>query len=111
MQFLLDVDIPCADCGGRRYGPAADVHRRASAAGNEALSLPELLALTVSDAIPHLADMRKVASRLRALQDVGLGYLTLGEATPALPGGEAQLATELGKTQTHTLFVFDEPTV
>lgn len=78
------------------------------------ISLPELLRLTVEDAIPHVADMKKVSARLQSLADVGLGYLTLGEATPALSGGEAQrlkLATELGKAQTKSLFVFDEPTV
>ena len=78
------------------------------------VSLPELLAMTVTDAIPHVVDMKKVSSRLQSLADVGLGYLTLGEATPALSGGEAQrlkLATELGKAQTRSLFVFDEPTV
>ena len=114
VQFLPDVDIPCTECNGRRYSPDADAYRRPSATGEGALTLPDLLALTVAEAIPHVADMRKVRSRLAALRDVGLGYLTLSEATPALSGGEAQrlkLATELGKTQTHTLFVFDEPTV
>ncbi|GAA2090218.1 MULTISPECIES: excinuclease ABC subunit UvrA [Brevibacterium] len=114
VQFLPDVDIPCTECRGRRYSPAADAHRRPSAAGGEDLSLPDLLALTVAEAIPHVDDMRRVRSRLQALRDVGLGYLTLGEATPALSGGEAQrlkLAAELGRTQTHSLFVFDEPTV
>ena len=114
VQFLPDADIPCTECGGRRYGPDADAHRRPSASGEDQLSLPDLLALTVADAAPHVADMPKVRARLLALRDVGLGYLTLGEATPALSGGEAQrlkLATELGRAQSHTLFVFDEPTV
>ena len=114
VQFLPDVDIPCPDCGGRRYSPDADQYRRASEADGQPLSLPDLLAMTVAEALPHLADMRKVHARLMALDDVGLGYLTLHEATPALSGGEAQrlkLATELGKSQQHTLFVFDEPTV
>lgn len=114
VQFLPDVDIPCPDCEGRRYSPAADEYCRASDADGQPLSLPELLAMTVAEALPHLTAMRKVHARLRALADVGLGYLTLHEATPALSGGEAQrlkLATELGKSQQHTLFVFDEPTV
>lgn len=114
VQFLPDVDIPCPECEGRRYSPDADDYRRPSAADGRPLPLPELLALTVAEAIPHLADMRRVHARLQALEDVGLGYLTLHEATPALSGGEAQrlkLATELGKSQKHTLFVFDEPTV
>jgi excinuclease ABC subunit A len=114
VQFLPDVDIPCPNCEGRRYSPAADEYCRASDADGQPLSLPDLLAMTVAEALPHLAEMRKVHARLRALQDVGLGYLTLHEATPALSGGEAQrlkLATELGKSQQHTLFVFDEPTV
>lgn len=114
VQFLPDVDIPCPDCEGRRYSPDADEYCRASDAHGQPLSLPDLLAMTVAEALPHLAEMRKVHARLRALQDVGLGYLTLHEATPALSGGEAQrlkLATELGKSQQHTLFVFDEPTV
>ena len=114
VQFLPDVDIPCPDCEGRRYSPDADEYCRPSDADGQPLSLPDLLAMTVAEALPHLAEMRKVHARLRALQDVGLGYLTLHEATPALSGGEAQrlkLATELGKSQQHTLFVFDEPTV
>ena len=114
VQFLPDVDIPCPECEGRRYSPDADEYCRPSDADGQPQSLPELLALTVAEALPHLAEMRKVHARLRALADVGLGYLTLHEATPALSGGEAQrlkLATELGKSQQHTLFVFDEPTV
>ncbi|MGJ5723387.1 excinuclease ABC subunit UvrA [Brevibacterium sp. H602] len=114
VQFLPDVDIPCPECEGRRYSPDADEYCRPSDADGQPQSLPELLALTVTEALPHLTAMRKVHARLRALQDVGLGYLTLHEATPALSGGEAQrlkLATELGKSQQHTLFVFDEPTV
>jgi excinuclease ABC subunit A len=114
VQFLPDVDIPCPVCEGRRYSPDADQYRRASDEDGQLWSLPELLALTVTEALPHLAGMSKVHARLMALKDVGLGYLTLHEATPALSGGEAQrlkLATELGKSQKHTLFVFDEPTV
>ncbi|WP_098730263.1 excinuclease ABC subunit A [Brevibacterium epidermidis] len=114
VQFLPDVDIPCPDCEGRRFNHDADEYRRPSDADGQPLSLPDLLAMTVAEALPHLAEMRKVHARLKALQDVGLGYLTLHEATPALSGGEAQrlkLATELGKSQQHTLFVFDEPTV
>ncbi|WP_152345712.1 excinuclease ABC subunit UvrA [Brevibacterium sp. CFH 10365] len=114
VQFLPDVDIPCPDCEGRRFSPDADEYCRASDADGQPLSLPDLLAMTVAEALPHLGEMRKVHARLQALQDVGLGYLTLHEATPALSGGEAQrlkLATELGKSQQHTLFVFDEPTV
>jgi excinuclease ABC subunit A len=105
---------PAPNCEGRRYSPDADDHRRPSDADGQPWSLPDLLALTVAEAVPHLAGMRKVRDRLLALQDVGLGYLTLHEATPTLSGGEAQrlkLATELGKSQKRTLFVFDEPTV
>lgn len=114
VQFLPDVEIPCTECGGRRYASDADEHLRPSATGEGALGLPDLLALTVAEALPHVADMRKVRSHLEAFENVGLGYLTLGEATPALSGGEAQrlkLAHELDRTQKRTLFVFDEPTV
>lgn len=114
VQFLPDVDIACPDCDGRRYGPEAEAYLRASATGEGELSLPRLLGMTVNEALPHVRDLNKVRTRLEALRDVGLGYLTLGEATPALSGGEAQrlkLVSELGRRQTQTLFVFDEPTV
>ena len=119
VQFLPDVDIDCPDCEGRRYAPAADEVRRpvrgaAADAADAALSLPEVLGLTVREAAARLADLRKVRSRLQTLDDLGLGYLTLGEATPALSGGEAQrlkLAGELDRDQADTLFVLDEPSV
>ncbi|MEH0109090.1 excinuclease ABC subunit UvrA [Tersicoccus sp. MR15.9] len=114
VQFLPDVDIPCPDCEGRRYGPDADAHVRTSATGDGELSLPAVLAMSVIEAIDHLRDLTRVRRRLQSLGDVGLGYLTLGEATPALSGGEAQrlkLVSELGRRQEHALFVFDEPTV
>ncbi|WP_143588255.1 excinuclease ABC subunit UvrA [Tersicoccus sp. Bi-70] len=114
VQFLPDVDIPCPDCEGRRYGPDAEAYRRASATGAGDLSLPAVLGMTVVEAIDHLRDLARVRRRLQSLCDVGLGYLTLGEATPALSGGEAQrlkLVSELGRRQEHSLFVFDEPTV
>ncbi|MBM6700619.1 excinuclease ABC subunit UvrA, partial [Bifidobacterium pullorum subsp. saeculare] len=111
VQFLPDVDIPCPDCGGARYGREAyDI----KLAGD--ISLPELLSYTVDQASEVLAEttLRTVKSKLRILHDLGLGYLTLGEATPALSGGEAQrlkLASELTRKQNDALFVFDEPTI
>ena len=113
VQFLPDVDIPCPDCGGARYAPAADDVRRPAPDG-PGISLPALLALTVRQAATQVPDLPRVLRRLRTLDDLGLGYLTLGEATPALSGGEAQrlkLATELGRDQSDTLFVLDEPSV
>lgn len=114
VQFLPDVDLVCPDCAGLRYGPDAAAHRRPSASGNGGSALPDLLAMTVTEAVEHVGDLPKVRTRLDALRDVGLGYLTLGEATPALSGGEAQrlkLISELDRTQQRSLFVFDEPTV
>ena len=111
VQFLPDVDIPCPDCGGARYGREAyDI----KLAGD--ISLPELLSYTVDQASEVLAEtaLRTVKSKLGILHDLGLGYLTLGEATPALSGGEAQrlkLASELTRKQNDALFVFDEPTI
>lgn len=113
-QFLPDVDIVCPDCRGSRYSPAAAAYLRPSATGSGELALPELLAMTVSEAVDHVADLRKVHRKLSDLLGVGLGYLTLNEATPALSGGEAQrlkLVSELRRRQGRTLFVFDEPTV
>ena len=161
VQFLPDVDIPCPDCGGSRYGreayavalpvrpeedacgapseDGADANGedgpcvgRAEADGTDglreagagpdrlidALPLPEVLALTVNQAlerlIPQGAGMKRVVGKLQILRDLGLGYLTLGEATPALSGGEAQrlkLASELTRKQDDALFAFDEPTI
>ena len=111
VQFLPDVDIPCPDCGGARYGREAwDVRL----AGD--VSLPELLSYTVDQAREVLAEtgLRSAKGKLEVLHDLGLGYLTLGEATPALSGGEAQrlkLASELTRNQADALFVFDEPTI
>lgn len=117
VQFLPDVDILCPDCDGSRYAPEADAVRRVprkADADDAGLTLPQLLACTVIQAIEHTGDLNKVRSRLQTLVDLGLGYLTLGEATPALSGGEAQrlkLATELDRDQHDALFVLDEPSV
>ena len=149
VQFLPDVDIPCPDCRGSRYGREAyaiqmaiegDVELSADAemernatheptpyGGSAAehnhaddfesvhtLSLPEVLTLTVDQALVALANLKKVRDKLQILHDLGLGYLTLGEATPALSGGEAQrlkLASEMRRSQDDTLFIFDEPTI
>ena len=113
VQFLPDVDIPCPDCRSGRYGRDAHTVRRVNRRG-EAFSLPELMAMDVSTALEVCADLPTVAGRLQVLEDLGLGYLTLGEATPALSGGEAQrlkLASEMGRRQTDAVFVFDEPTI
>lgn len=113
VQFLPDVDIPCPDCRGSRYSREAGMIRRENAAG-EYYSLPELMDMDVDDALTACADLKTVSQRLRVLQELGLGYLTLGEATPGLSGGEAQrlkLASEMGRGQEDTVFVFDEPTI
>ena len=142
VQFLPDVDIPCPDCHGSRYGHEAEAIQmevddypgapnpaegaKAAAAarhegdhaadfhGMRTLSLPEMLSLTVDQALAALAPLKKVHGKLEILHNLGLGYLTLGEATPALSGGEAQrlkLASEMRRNQDDTLFVFDEPTI
>ena len=113
VQFLPDVDIPCPECRGSRYAKEAWQIRHMSR-GGEALSLPELMALDVNTALGFCKDMKLVHSRLEVLQRLGLGYLTLGEETPSLSGGEAQrlkLASEMGRLQTDSVFVFDEPTI
>lgn len=135
VQFLPDVDIPCPDCGGSRYARDAyavplrvetveDAASDAALADGvdpssvEALPLPDVMALTVDEALRRLpeanAGMKRVRKKLQVLHDLGLGYLTLGEATPALSGGEAQrlkLASELTRAQDDALFAFDEPTI
>ena len=143
VQFLPDVTIECPDCGGSRYAPEAGAIRRAVKAakgkaakmkvpdkrkaakeklseatdqggGNISPSLPQLMAMSVDQALSVTGDLKKVHARLTTLHDLGLGYLTLGEPTPALSGGEAQrlkLASEMGKAQSDAVFVFDEPTI
>lgn len=113
VQFLPDVEIPCPECRGSRYHRDAQRVKRPNKAG-DAYSLPEIMDMDIKQALRACADMKLVHSRLQALQDLGLGYLTLGEATPSLSGGEAQrlkLASEMGRQQDDTVFVFDEPTI
>ena len=108
VQFLPDVTIPCPDCRGSRYGREAYQVKRGDC------SLPELMAMNVNAALETCKDLKLVRQRLEVLKDLGLGYLTLGEETPSLSGGEAQrlkLASEMGKTQSDSVFVFDEPTI
>ena len=113
VQFLPDVDIPCPQCRGSRYSRDAESVRHESKQG-AAYTLPELMDMDVSEALHACADMKLVSQRLQVLQDLGLGYLTLGEETPSLSGGEAQrlkLASEMGRAQGDSVFVFDEPTI
>lgn len=113
VQFLPDVDIPCPECRGSRYSREADKIKIPCAGGRE-YSLPEIMAMDVNEALEATADMKTVAGRLQVLHDLGLGYLTVGEATPGLSGGEAQrlkLAEEIGRKQSDSVFVFDEPTI
>ncbi len=113
VQFLPDVKIPCPECRGSRYGKEAEKVRYQNKAGR-AYSLPELMAMDINTALDVCADMKLVHQRLQVLQSLGLGYLTPGEETPSLSGGEAQrlkLASEMGRLQTDSVFVFDEPTI
>lgn len=118
VQFLPDVEITCPDCQGSRYGRDAwKITRTFTGTDKQhpvTMSLPQLMAMTIDDAVGCLVSQRKIATKLKTLHDLGIGYLTLGEATPALSGGEAQrlkLAGQIGKDQRHALFVFDEPTI
>ena len=113
VQFLPDVNIPCPDCRGSRYARAAYDVKLTNKAGKCA-SLPELMELDVNSAIDFCKDMKTIRQKLNILKQLGLGYLTLGEETPSLSGGEAQrlkLASEIGKTQEDSVFVFDEPSI
>ncbi|MDD7447111.1 MAG: excinuclease ABC subunit UvrA [Clostridiales bacterium] len=113
VQFLPDVDIPCPDCRGSRYARTAYDVRLANKDG-AGISLPELMDMDVNSAINFCRDMKSVSQKLDILRQLGLGYLTLGEETPGLSGGEAQrlkLASEIGRTQTDSVFVFDEPSI
>ena len=113
VQFLPDVKIPCPDCRGSRYRRDAFDIRRKAKDGNE-YSLPELMNMSVDQVLHALGGLKLLQQRLQVLHDLGLGYLTLGEETPGLSGGEAQrlkLASEMGKGQSDSVFVFDEPTI
>ena len=113
VQFLPDVEIPCPACRGSRYAKEAETIFFKNKEG-ERRTLPQLMASDVHEAVRFCRDEKTVAARLKILDDLGLGYLTLGEATPALSGGEAQrlkLASEMGRGQGDAVFVFDEPTI
>ena len=113
VQFLPDVNIPCPECRGSRYGRDARKILYKNRAGEER-SLPEVMDMDVASALEFCRDMNAVRPRLETLRDLGLGYLTLGEETPGLSGGEAQrlkLASEMGRRQDDSVFVFDEPTI
>lgn len=113
VQFLPDVEIPCPDCRGSRYGKDAAKVKYLAANGQNC-SLPDLMDMDISTALTACADLKTVRQRLQVLKDLGLGYLTLGEETPSLSGGEAQrlkLASEMGKSQNDAVFIFDEPTI
>ena len=113
VQFLPDVNIPCPDCRGSRYAREAGKIFRINKAG-KAYSIPDLMDMDVNHALEATKDLKLIAGRLQVLKDLGLGYLTLGEETPSLSGGEAQrlkLASEMGRGQADSVFVFDEPTI
>ena len=113
VQFLPDVNIPCPDCRGSRYSKAACGVKLVNKDGLSA-SLPELMDMDINSAFDFCRDMRSVSQKLNVLRQLGLGYLTLGEETPSLSGGEAQrlkLASEIGRMQTDSVFVFDEPSI
>ena len=113
VQFLPDVDVPCPECNGSRYAKEAWEIGYENKQGNR-YSLPELMEMDVNTALQATADLKVVHQRLEVLKNLGLGYLTLGEETPSLSGGEAQrlkLASEMGKGQSDSVFVFDEPTI
>ena len=113
VQFLPDVEVTCPECRGSRYSKKAESIKYTAKSG-ESYSLPELMAMDINHALVACKDLNIVKQRLQVLKDLGLGYLTLGEATPSLSGGEAQrlkLASEMGRRQEDSVFVFDEPTI
>ena len=108
MHFLPDIYVPCEVCKGKRYNrETLEVHYKGR-------SIADVLEMTVDEALEFFRDLPKLADRLQTLQDVGLGYIRLGQASTTLSGGEAQrvkLATELSKRATgRTIYILDEPT-
>ena len=113
VQFLPDVNIQCPDCHGSRYSRIAYDVKLTNKAG-ESVSLPELMDMDINTAVEFCKDIKTVSQKLNTLKQLGLGYLTIGEETPSLSGGEAQrlkLASEIGKIQSDSVFVFDEPSI
>ena len=116
VQFLPDVKITCPQCRGSRYSKDAEKikYTNKKDKSGQSWSFPELMEMNVSTALNACANLKSVRQKLQVLEDLGLGYLTLGEETPSLSGGEAQrlkLASEMGKAQSDSVFVFDEPTI
>ena len=113
IQFLPDVDVPCPECHGSRYAKDAYLihcHNKK----DDTFSMPELMASDIEKAASDCTEYKNVKPRLDTLCNLGLGYLTLGEATTSLSGGEAQrlkLASDMGRPQAQSIFVFDEPTI
>jgi excinuclease ABC subunit A len=108
MQFLADVELVCEECRGRRYKPGVlDVRYKGK-------SIYDVLQMTVKEALGFFANVPKVTNKIRVLEEIGLGYLRLGQSATTLSGGEAQrvrLAAHLAhQTSENTLFIFDEPT-
>ena len=108
MHFLADVYVPCEVCHGKRY------NRETLEVRYKGKSIADVLEMTVDEALPFFSALPKIAARLQTLQDVGLGYVKLGQSSTTLSGGEAQrvkLATELSKRSTgRTIYILDEPT-
>ena len=108
VQFLPDIEMTCNSCDGTRYSHDVDKIYYNN------YSIKDIMQLTIRQALEVFKDNKKIKDKLQILVDLGIGYLTLGEATPALSGGEAQrlkLASEIGKIQDGSVFIFDEPSI
>ena len=108
VQFLPDIEMTCNSCDGTRYSHDVDKIYYNN------YSIKDVMQLTIRQAVEVFKDNKKIKDKLQILVDLGIGYLTLGEATPALSGGEAQrlkLASEIGKIQDGSVFIFDEPSI